>query len=118
MNFTDQYKASLLVSKLVVKWDFQQCGMRDQQSLKSACAYAQSDQSLCKSLEYCMSVKLLTEHNLKFLTLKGGFKGSSESTFVEMPHCWKSHVMGQMIAPLGNKLRCRGPEPDTNMQIK
>ena len=28
-------------------WDFQQCGMCDQQSLRSACAYAQSDQSLC-----------------------------------------------------------------------
>ena len=28
-------------------WDFQQCGMCDQQSLRPACAYAQSDQSLC-----------------------------------------------------------------------
>ena len=28
-------------------WDFQQYGMCDQQSLKSACAYMQSDQSLC-----------------------------------------------------------------------
>ena len=28
-------------------WDFQQCGMCDQQSLGPACAYAQSDQSLC-----------------------------------------------------------------------
>ena len=28
-------------------WDFQQFGMCDQQSLRSACAYAQSDQSLC-----------------------------------------------------------------------
>ena len=28
-------------------WDFQQCGMCDLQSLRSACAYAQSDQSLC-----------------------------------------------------------------------
>ena len=30
-----------------IAWDFQQCGMYDQQSLCSACAYAQSDQSLC-----------------------------------------------------------------------
>ena len=30
-----------------VAWDFQQCGMCDQQRLRSACAYAQSDQSLC-----------------------------------------------------------------------
>ena len=36
--------------------------------------------------------KLLTEHNLEFLSIKGGCKGSSESTLVKMPHCWKSHV--------------------------
>ena len=39
-----------------------------------------------------MTVKLLTEHHLKFLGLKGGYTGSSESTLVKMPHCWKSHV--------------------------
>ena len=77
-------------------WDFQQCGMCDQQRLRPACAYAQSDQSLCKSLEYSMSVKLLTEHHLEFLTLKRGCRGSSESTLVKMPHCWKSHVMAQI----------------------
>ena len=44
-------------------WDFQQCGMCDQQRLRPACAYAQSDQSLCKSLEYSMTIKLLTEHH-------------------------------------------------------
>ena len=38
-----------------------------------------------------MIVKLLTEHHLEFLSLKGGCRGSSESTLVEMPHCWKSH---------------------------
>ena len=27
-------------------WDFQQCGLCDKQSLRSACAYAHSDQSL------------------------------------------------------------------------
>ena len=40
-----------------------------------------------------MSVKLLTEHHLEFLSLKGGCTGSSKSTLVKMPHCWKSHVM-------------------------
>ena len=35
-----------------------------------------------------MSVKLLTEHHLKFLNLKGGYAGSSGSTLVKMPHCW------------------------------
>ena len=44
--------------------------MSDQQRLGSACAYAQSDQSLCSSLEYSMSVKLLTEHLLEVLSLK------------------------------------------------
>ena len=72
---------------------FQQCGMCDQQSLRSACAYAQSDQSLCLSFEYSMSVKLFTKHHLEFLSLKGGCTGSSVSiSLVKMPHCWKSHV--------------------------
>ena len=66
--------------------------MCDQQSLRSACAYAQSDQSLCKSLEYSMTVKLRTEHHLEFLSLKGGCTDSSESILVKMQHCWKSHV--------------------------
>ena len=53
---------------------FPTCGMCDKQSLRSACAYAQSDQSLCYSLEYSMNVKLLTEHHLEFLNLKGGMQ--------------------------------------------
>ena len=40
-----------------------------------------------------MSVKLLTEHHLEVLRLKGGCAGLSESTLVKMPHCWKSSVM-------------------------
>ena len=48
-----------------------------------------------------MSVMLLTEHDLEFLSLKGGFTGSSESTLVKMPHCWKSHVTAQIINPHG-----------------
>ena len=43
-----------------------------------------------------MTVKLLTEHHLEFLSLKGGYTGSSESTLVKMPHCWKSHVAAHM----------------------
>ena len=39
-----------------------------------------------------MTVKLLTEQCLEFLSLKGGCTGLSESTLVKMPHCWKSHV--------------------------
>ena len=78
---------------------FQQCGMCEQQSLRSACAYAQSaDRSLCWSLECFMSVKLLTERQLEFPSLKGGCTaGSSESTIVKIPHCWKSHVTAHFI---------------------
>ena len=39
-----------------------------------------------------LSVKLLTEHLLEVLSLKGGCTGSSESTLVKMSNCWKSHV--------------------------
>ena len=39
-----------------------------------------------------MIVKLLTEQHLEFLSLTEGYKGSSESIHVKMPHCWKSHV--------------------------
>ena len=42
-----------------------------------------------------MIVKLLTEHHLEFLLLKGGCRGSSESTLVKMSNCWKSHVTTQ-----------------------
>ena len=70
--------------------------MCDQQSLRSACTYAQSDQSLRWSHEYPITVKPLTEHDLEFLSLTRGCIGSSESTIVKMPHCWKSHVAAQI----------------------
>ena len=46
-----------------------------------------------------MIVKLLTEHHLEFLSLKGGCRGSSESTLVKMPHCWKSHALAHFSTP-------------------
>ena len=49
-----------------------------------------------KFLENSMTVKLLTEQHLEFVSVKGGCRGSSESTFVKMPYCWKSHVAAQM----------------------
>ena len=45
-----------------------------------------------------MSVKLLTEYHLEFLSLKGCCTGLSESIHVKMPHCWKSHVAVQISA--------------------
>ena len=44
-----------------------------------------------------MVVKLLTEHHLEFLSLKGGCRGSSESTHVKMSNCWKSHAAAQLL---------------------
>ena len=39
-----------------------------------------------------LTKKLLTEHHLEFLGLKGGCTGSSEFTLVKIPHCLESHV--------------------------
>ena len=44
-----------------------------------------------------MIVKLLTEHHLEFLSLKGGCTDSSESTHVKMPRCWKSHARAHIM---------------------
>ena len=44
-----------------------------------------------------MTVKLLTKRHLEFLSLIGGCTGSSESTLVKMPNCWKSHVVAQLL---------------------
>ena len=71
--------------------------MFDQQRIRPACLYAQSDQSLCYSLEYSMTVKLLTKHHLEFLSLTGGCTGSSESTHVRMPNCLKSYATDHFI---------------------
>ena len=51
-----------------------------------------------KWLEYSMTVKLLNEPPLEFLSLKGGCTGLSESIHAKMPHCWKSHAMAQMLS--------------------
>ena len=44
-----------------------------------------------------MIVKLLTEHHLEFVSLKGGCRGSSESTLVKMSNCWKSLAVAQLL---------------------
>ena len=44
-----------------------------------------------------MIVKVLTEHHLEFLRLKGGCRGSSESTLLKMSNCWKSHALAKLI---------------------
>ena len=57
-----------------------------------------------------MIVKLLTEHHLEFLSLKGGCRGSSESKLVKMSHCWKSHVMAQIKLRIFRKTGVRNFE--------
>ena len=47
-----------------------------------------------------MSPRLLIEHHLEFLSFKGGYTGSSESTLVKIPHCWKSHVTAYIWAAM------------------
>ena len=44
-----------------------------------------------------MIVQVLTERHLEFLSLKRGCRGSSESTLVKMPHCWKSHALAHFM---------------------
>ena len=57
--------------------------------------------ALCLLLNYYISVKLLIELNLVFLSITGGCTGSSESTLVKMTHCWKSHVTVQTFLNTG-----------------
>ena len=60
-----------------------------------------------------MIVKLQTDHHLEFLSLKGGCRGSSESTQVKIPHCWKSHALAQLLDCLNNTglaYRCKHHE--------
>ena len=51
-----------------------------------------------------MIVKLLTEHFLEFLSLKGDCRGLSKSTLVKMPHCWKSHVAAHILSLISSFL--------------
>ena len=51
-----------------------------------------------------MIVKLLTEHYLEFLSLKGGCRGSSKSILVKMPNRWKSHVTAQFFPFFSNTM--------------
>ena len=47
-----------------------------------------------------MTVKLLAEQHLEFLSLKGSATGSTASIHVNMPDCWKAHVTAQMTLPV------------------
>ena len=69
-------------------WDFQQCGMCDRQRLWSDCAYM-------RSLIRAFTSRLNILSVLSYLEFQSS-TGSSESTLVKIPHCWKSHVAAHM----------------------
>ena len=52
-----------------------------------------------------MTIKLLTEHHLEFLSLKGGYTGLSESFHVKMLLCWKSHATAQFFLKTISRFR-------------
>ena len=59
-----------------------------------------------------MSVMLPAKHHLEFLRLKGGYTGSSASTLVKMPHCWKSHVAAQIEMTVSTALQNKDQTPN------
>ena len=64
------------------------------QRRRPAYAYVQSNQSLCLSLEYSVSVRLLNEHHLEFLSLNGG------CTALLSLHLSKCHFVGNHMLRL------------------
>ena len=52
--------------------------------------------SLIRDFACRLNILWLTGQHLEFLSLKGGCKGSSESTLVKMPHCWKARVAAHL----------------------
>ena len=84
-------------------WDFQQCGMCNQQSLIYACTLRSLIRAFVSPL-HILWVVSYWDH-LDFLSIKAGYTGSSESTLVKLPHCWKSNVAVHIftrIVPWGN----------------
>ena len=70
--------------------------------LRPACAYTQSDQSLCLSLEYSMTVKPLTEQHLVFLNLK---EATQARLSLFMPKCHSvGNFMSRLIINLASSL--------------
>ena len=63
-----------------------------------------------ESLEYSMTVQLLAEQHLEFLSFTGGCACLSKSVHVKLPHYWKSHVEAQIpyISDLSSALLSQG----------
>ena len=65
-----------------------------QQRLRPACAFAQTDQSICLSHIYSIRIKLLIELNLEFLSLTGGAEARLSL------HLSKCHIVGNHMLRL------------------
>ena len=55
---------------------------------------------LIRAFASCLNILWLLSYwpnIIQFLSLKEDCTGLSESTFVKMPHCWKSHVTAQIL---------------------
>ena len=73
-------------------WDFLQCGMRDHQSLRSACAYAQSDQNSLSNILGVLSYWLNTIWS---------FKAYKEAAQARLNlHLSKCHMVGNRMLRL------------------
>ena len=70
------------------QWESDKFAVRHMRSLIRAFA---------SRLNNSITVKLLTEHHLEFLSFKGGCTGLYEPTFVKMPHFWKSHALAHIV---------------------
>ena len=71
-------------------WDFQQCDMCDQQSLRSACA-VWSEPLIGAWVFHDRQATDWTPPGVS--SLKGGDRSSHESTHVKIPYCSKSHAL-------------------------
>ena len=63
-----------------------------------------------------VTCKPLTERHLEFPSLKGACTGSSESTLVKIPHCWKSHVTAHFIIIMFTVYICKLYDSDSTGQ--
>ena len=64
-----------------------------------------------------MTVKLQTEDNLEFLSLKEDCIGLSEYIIVKMPHCWKSHVTAQIFMKTGLEKKTQVLQPEEKKTV-
>ena len=56
-----------------------------------------------------MTIKLLTEHHLEFLSLKGGCTGSSVSTIYQNVKLLEIKCHGSIIIEIMNRASCLNP---------